>query len=164
MMSKRQRTQTNRPAARDGFTLMEVLLVLAILVVLLTLVAPRIMGTQKKADAQNAAIQIGAFKTPLEQYALEMKTFPTTEQGLAALIEAPSDAEDTTQWGGPYLDHSAVPKDPWGHDYQYEYPATHGDNPEGRDVPDIWSLGPDGEDSTDDDIVNWQKETEEQQN
>jgi len=141
-----------------GFTLMELLLVMAILVILLGLVAPRFLNTQKKANVNAAKSQIGLFKSPLEMYALDMNGYPTTEQGLAALGETPSELENPNQWQGPYLD-SDIPQDPWGHDYQYEYPPTHNE----RDFPDIWSLGPDGEEGTDDDIGNWPVEVEEEE-
>ena len=151
---KRNRTTRRRRA----FTLMELLLVMAILVILLGLVAPRFLGTQKKANVNAAKSQIGLFKSPLEMYALDMNGYPTTEQGLKALIEAPDDLESPNQWQGPYLD-SDIPKDPWGHEYQYEYPPSRNE----RDFPDIWSLGPDGEDGTDDDIGNWPTSEEQEE-
>lgn len=135
---------------------MEMLLVLAILVVLMGLVAPRILGTQKKADISTAKTQIGGLKQSLQQYAMEMKTYPSTEEGLLALIEAPTDSDQSGKWQGPYIENTEIPKDPWGNDYQYEFPSTH--NEENTDSPDLWSLGPDGEDGTEDDIVNWTRE------
>lgn len=141
-------------ARRAGFTLMEMLLVLAILVVLMGLVGPRILSSQKKADINTTKTQIGQLKSTLQHYALDMRTFPSTEEGLKALIEEPSDPDAAEKWDGPYLDASELPKDPWGNDYQYEYPPSHGKG----DFPDIWSYGPDGQDGTDDDIVNWTKE------
>ncbi len=141
-----------RHPGRSGFTLMELLLVMAILVILLGLVAPRFLNTQKKANIGAAKSQIGLFKSPLEMYAMDMNSYPTTEQGLLSLLEKPADVENEDQWQGPYLD-SEVPKDPWGRDYQYEYPPSKG-NLE-RDFPNIWSLGPDGEDGSEDDITNW---------
>jgi general secretion pathway protein G len=133
------------------------LLVMAILVILLGLVAPRFIGTQKKANESAAKIQIEMFGDPLKSYALDMNNFPTTEQGLMGLIEAPGDLENPTKWKGPYLESEEIPKDPWGHDYQYAYPPTHNK----RDFPDIWSVGPDGEDGTEDDIGNWKSEDSE---
>lgn len=149
-----KRTNVHR-SARAGFTLMELLLVMAILVILLGLVAPRFLGTQKKANINAAKAQIGLFKSPLEMYALDLNGYPTTEQGLAALVEAPGDLEDPTKWKNPYL-NSAIPQDPWGHDYQYASPPTRNKN----GFPDIWSLGPDGEEGTEDDIGNWDGEEE----
>ena len=146
------RPSRHRPP-RSGFTLMELLLVMAILVILLGLVAPRFMGTQKKANINAAQSQIGLFKSPLEMYALDMNSYPATEQGLQALVEAPGDLENPEQWKGPYLD-SSIPTDPWGREYQYEYPPSRKTN----DFPDIWSFGPDGEDGSEDDIGNWSAE------
>ena len=148
--------QPRRSRRRSGFTLMELLLVMAILVILLGLVAPRFLGTQQKANASAAKSQIGLFKSPLEMYALDLNDYPPTDQGLAALTEEPSDIANPGRWKGPYLD-SGIPKDPWGHDYQYEYPPTHQD----RDFPDIWSVGPDGEEGTEDDIKNWSTDEDE---
>lgn len=142
---------------RSGFTLMELLLVMAILVVLLTLAVPRFLGTRKKANIDLARSQVGLFKSPLEMYAMDLNTYPNTEQGLKALYECPEDLEKKEQWKGPYLD-AEPPQDPWLHDYQYEYPPTKNK----KDFPDIWSLGPDGEDGTEDDIVNWTEEDKEE--
>lgn len=150
-MRQRRRTPT-----RAGFTLMELLLVMAILVILLGLVAPRFLGTQKKANESAARSQIGLLKGPLENYALDMNNYPSTEEGLVALVEAPSDSERPERWAGPYLDETSIPTDPWGNEFQYEYPPSHNE----VDQPDIWSIGPDGEDGTDDDITNWSEEDE----
>lgn len=137
-------------STRLGFTLVEMLVVLGILVVLVSLVAPRIIGSQKKADIKAAKTQIGMIKAALEHYALDTKSYPTTEQGLQALIERPADLDETVPWEGPYLSGS-LPKDPWGNEYMYEYPGTHTNS----DEPEIWSLGPDKEDNTEDDICSW---------
>ena len=155
----RRRFSGQRLAAR-GFTLVEMLVVLAILVLLVGMVAPRVLKSQKKADVNNAKAQLGMFRTCLERYAVDMKDFPTTEQGLQALLAPPesdSSAEKTegveasSGWDGPYVNQETLPTDPWNNEYQYEYPPTHGKG----DYPDIWSFGPDGEDGTEDDIVSW---------
>lgn len=139
-------------AARTGFTLMELLLVMAILVMLLAFVVPRFMNTSAEADIKAAKIQIGLLKGSLELYQQNMKTFPTTEQGLIALVEEPADLEGKGKWSAV---SDRIPKDPWDNDYQYRFPPEHN-----KDIPDIWSMGPDGEDGTEDDIVNWQTEEE----
>ncbi|MBN2292894.1 MAG: type II secretion system major pseudopilin GspG [Pirellulales bacterium] len=149
----------NRRSA--GFTLVEVLVVMAILVLLAGLVAPRILGSKKKANIQTATTQIGSFKSALDRYALDMDTFPTTEQGLQALITEPEADEESagggkSRWDGSYLNSDVLPTDPWGNAYQYVYPPTHGKG----DSPEIWSFGPDGEDDTEDDIVSWKKVSE----
>jgi len=140
--------RTRRPPA--GFTLVEMLVVLAILVLLVSMVVPRIIGSQKKADINATKTQIGMFKATLERYALDCKKFPTTEQGLEALVSKPADMDENVAWDGPYVT-GEIPKDPWGNDYQYAYPPERGTG----DNPDIWSYGPDGEDNTEDDICSW---------
>ncbi|MCA9040075.1 MAG: type II secretion system major pseudopilin GspG [Planctomycetaceae bacterium] len=135
---------------RRGFTLIEVLVVLGIIVLLATMVGPRILGSREKADRDATFAQVKSIKSNLERYQLDMKTFPSTEAGLAALIEEPSeDAEgvgNVDNWAGPYMEE--IPPDPWGNDYQYEYESGDG-------MPKVWSYGPDGEDGTDDDIKSW---------
>lgn len=141
---------TRRPR-RGAFTLLELMIVLVILVLLFAMVGPRLLGTQKKADIKTAKIQIGNLKAALEQYFLDMRGFPSSDDGLAALLQAPSDEGQAAKWDGPYLDDDVLPVDPWGNPYQYAYPPEHNT----RDFPDIWSAGPDGEADTDDDITNW---------
>ncbi len=156
---------------RRGFSLTELLIVMAILVLLVSLVGPRLLGSKKKADVNSVKTQIGLFNASLERYAIDMNKFPSTEEGLNALVEEPSgeagvasddggldvggDAEDGgesgSNWDGPYLKTAKLPKDPWGKAYRYEYPPKNGKG----DQPDIWSLGPDGQENTDDDVVSW---------
>jgi general secretion pathway protein G len=150
---KTQLKKTHRP--RGGFTLVEMLVVLAILVLLISMVGPRILGSKQKADIGAARTQIGALNQAFEHYFLDMKKYPDTEIGLKALLEDPSESEEKkSAWDGPYLKKSSIPKDPWGNDYQYQFPATHTKSKE----PEIWSFGPDGQDNTDDDIVSWEGE------
>lgn len=149
---------------RDGFTLIEMLVVLAILVLLMSMVGPRILGSRQKADISTAKSQIGMLQASLETYNIDMRTYPETEQGLVALVESPSESKETkgaksgassnsgAKWDGPYVAKSSIPKDPWGNEYQYEFPPTHGKD---KSAPNIWSLGPDGEDGSEDDIVSW---------
>ncbi len=134
---------------------MEMLIVLGILVMLAALVAPRFLGARKKADINITKSQIGAFRGALDKYQFDTRTYPATEQGLGALLKPPAagESEDAgvSGWDGPYLDKPELPKDPWGHPYQYAYPPERGSG----DYPDIWSFGPDGEDNTEDDICSW---------
>jgi general secretion pathway protein G len=157
------------PAARTGFTLTELLIVMAILVLLVSLIGPRLLGSKQKADINAVRTQIGMFQSALERYAVDMNKFPSTEEGLAALVKQPSTAggsppsnsdnnsgdaattDSANSWDGPYLKTESVPKDPWGNNYAYEFPPTHNS----MNVPDIWSWGPDGTENTDDDIVSW---------
>lgn len=150
---KKMTRQQNSTGSRAGFTLIEMLVVLAILVLIMSMVGPRILGSRKKANVNAAKSQIGMLRASLETYEVDMKGFPSTEQGLVALIESPESEGGKSAWDGPYINKSALPKDPWGREYQYEYPPTHGKD---SNYPDIWSLGEDGEDSTDDDVVSWE--------
>lgn len=151
---KRQRTPQPQ---RRGFTLVEMLVVLAILVLLISMVGPRILGSKQKADISAAKTQMGMLMSALETYVVDMAEYPDSETGLNALLEDPSeDDEKKSKWGGPYIKKSQIPKDPWGNDYQYEFPGTHSDSK--RKEPEIWSWGPDGQDGTDDDITNWEDE------
>jgi general secretion pathway protein G len=150
------RTSNNR--SRRGFTLMEMLVVLGILAILLALAVPRILGTQKKANISATESQLKLLRSCLQRYMLDMKEFPPTEQGLKALVKKPADLSEAKakRWDGPYTEAGELPKDPWGNDFQYEYPPKHGTT----DFPDLWSLGPDGEDGTEDDIVSWSQDSD----
>jgi general secretion pathway protein G len=143
-------THFSRKRRRGGFTLMEVLLVMAILVVLASLAAVNISSARRTSKINAARSQVGMFSTPLQMYELAIETYPTTQQGLESLRSAPGDLPDATKWQGPYLD-KPIPVDPWGRPYQYTSPGEH--NP---DTYDLWSLGPDGVSGTDDDIGNWE--------
>src|SRR5690606_11548074 len=125
-----------------------------------SMVGPRILGGREKANVNAAKSQIGMLNASLENYVIDMKDYPSTEEGLVALLEDPGDKNaksDATKWDGPYINKSSIPKDPWGNEYQYAFPPKNNK----EKVPDIWSLGPDGEDNTEDDIVSWNKEDSE---
>lgn len=148
---------------RRGFTLVELMVVLAILVLLVAMVGPRLLGTQKKADVKATIQQVENLANCLNLYAVDNRTFPTSEEGLKALLEQPTESttvttQSTNRWDGPYLDAEELPLDPWGNAYGYEFPPTHGKR---KDFPNIWSTGPDGEDNTGDDITNWTSDSEE---
>jgi general secretion pathway protein G len=136
---------------RSGMSLLEILIVLSILAVLIAIIAPRILGSQKKADIKSTNLQISNIEEALKLYAADNRTFPNTEEGLLALLERPSDEKRGKSWDGPYFDGEEVPADPWGNEFNYEYPPVNGK----RDFPNIWSNGPDSEENTEDDIVNW---------
>jgi len=139
-----------RKGQRAGFTLVEMLIVLGILVLLFAMVVPRFIGSQKKAKVDLAKIQIGNFRAALERYYIDCDQFPSSEQGLQALVSQPADLPDNVTWRGPYVSGD-IAADPWGNPYQYENPPTHGSG----DTPDIWSFGPNGEEGDDDDICSW---------
>ena len=124
-----------RSGGQAGVTLIELLVVVVIIGLFVALVGPSLWRNADKAKVTVARSQIENFQTALGAYKLDVGTFPTTEQGLLALRVAPP---DVTQWAGPYMPKD-IPKDPWGHDYQYKYPGEHGDE------PDIVSFGLDGQ-------------------
>jgi general secretion pathway protein G len=124
-----------RPDQR-GFTLLELLVVLAILGLLIGLVAPAALHQLGSAKVKVAHQSIERLASVLDIYKLDVGTYPTTEQGLQALLTKPSGVE---HWSGPYLKGEGVPPDPWGHPFVYRMPS---DRP-GRDY-DLFSLGPDG--------------------
>ncbi|MSR59973.1 MAG: prepilin-type N-terminal cleavage/methylation domain-containing protein [Planctomycetaceae bacterium] len=149
MQTIRTRVKDNR-VRRSGFTLMEVLLVLAILVVIMGLVLPNLIGASKKGYIRAARVTIGGVESACEMYAMDHDgEFPNS---LDALISNPG---SSNKWKGPYLkDSSSAPSDPWGMPLQYSYPGQRHATP---DRPDIWSSGPDKQSNTDDDINNWTK-------
>lgn len=156
----------NRRNTRRGLTLLELMIVLIILVGLIAIVGPRLLGTQKKADIRTAQVQIGSIATSLKMYAADMKTFPQTEEGLGLLVSAPEDEALSKNWDGPYIEGGKLPIDPWGSDYQYEYgtetTADSSDKSSASDFPRIFSLGPDRQPGTSDDISNQAAEGEDE--
>ena len=130
---------------------MEMLIVLGILVVVFSLALPRFFSARERADEDATKAQIGLIRGALENYRLDTRKYPTTEDGLQAFFQKPAESEGTSVsgWRGPYLDKE-LPKDPWGNEYQYACPAERGSG-----EFDIWSFGPDGEDNTEDDICSW---------
>jgi general secretion pathway protein G len=157
-----------RQTLRQGLSLLEVMIVLIILVGLMAIVGPRLLGTQKKADMRTAQVQIGNVVSALKLYAADMKSFPTTEEGLELLVTAPEDEALAKNWSGPYLEDGKVPVDPWGSPLGYEYgdgEASSSTDPKSTDAsvidfPRIFSLGPDKQPGTTDDIANRSSEEE----
>lgn len=132
-----------------GFTLVELLVVLAILGLLAGLVGPQVMKFLGSSKTKTADLQISDLGATLDLYRLEVGSYPSTSEGLEALVSDPGNAPS---WNGPYLKKAQVPKDPWGNDYQYRSPGQNG-------AYDIWSLGADGRDGGDgenQDIKSWE--------
>jgi len=138
-----------------GFTLIELLVVIVILGILAGLIVPRIMGRPEEARRMKARVQIESIETALKLYKLDNGYYPTTEQGLQALVELPAVGQLPRAWrGGGYLEKGKVPKDPWDNEYVYLCPGIHGDF-------DLVSYGADGEpggEDKDQDINNWELE------
>ena len=125
-----------RKISNSGFTLIELMVVIVILGILAGLIVPRIMNRPGEAKQAKARIQIESIETALKLYKLDNGSYPTTEQGLQALVQ-PSGANAKKFKKGGYLEKGKVPKDPWQNDYVYLSPGIHGDY-------DIISYGADG--------------------
>ena len=141
------KTKTTKKG-QAGFTLIELLVVLMILGLLAGLVGPRVLKQLGGAKTDTAELQIAELSSGLDLFYLEVGRYPTTEEGLQALVEAPPAA---TGWDGPYLKKNDLPPDPWGRDYRYRYPGEYGEF-------DLYSLGrdnADGGDGEDADVVSW---------
>jgi general secretion pathway protein G len=142
------RKKTRRQA---GVTLIEMLVVVAIIALFAALVAPRMLRRADTARITAARAQINSFMTALGAYKLDTGLFPTTEQGLQALRVKP---QGVNQWEGPYLPQE-IPNDPWGRPYVYKFPGEHGDE------PDIISYGADGQPGGEGiyaDVLSWKSQ------
>jgi general secretion pathway protein G len=128
----------NRPLGRRaerGFTLVEMLVVISIIALIMALVGPRVLNFLSESKVKAATIQIESLESALDLYALDTGRYPSTSEGLTALMERPA---GETSWGGPYLKGNAVPNDPWKRPYIYRSPGEHG-------AYDIMSYGADGQ-------------------
>ncbi|HMB95045.1 MAG TPA: type II secretion system major pseudopilin GspG [Tepidisphaeraceae bacterium] len=132
---------------QNGFTLIELLLVMVILTVLAAIVVPKFTGRAQQAKLDAAKTQLNYIEGALNTFEVDTGRFPTADEGLQALVVQPS---NVTNWHA-YLEHGAVPADPWGNAYVYHYPGTHNTN-----GFDLYSMGPDGREGNDD-ITNWQQ-------
>ncbi|GGC02041.1 type II secretion system protein G [Marinobacterium zhoushanense] len=132
-----------------GFTLLELLVVLVILGLLASLVGPQVLRHVGTSKTKTAALQIQELGAALDLYRLEVGRYPSTQEGLEALIRQPSGA---TNWNGPYLSKNVIRQDPWGNDYNYRAPGEHGEY-------DLYSLGADGREGGEgenSDVSNWE--------
>ena len=121
-----------------GFTLIEIMVVIVILALLAALVAPKIIGRSDDAKIADTKVQIRNIETGLKLYKLDSGFYPTTEQGMQALVEKPTVGQIPNNWRAEgYLESKKIPKDPWGNDYVYLSPGEHGDY-------DLCSYGADG--------------------
>jgi general secretion pathway protein G len=144
-MQRKQPSSSSRPC---GFTLIEMLVVLVILGLLAGLVGPQVLRYLGSAKSDTAMLQIAELGAGLDLYHLEVGRYPTTEEGLKALVEQPA---GVAGWNGPYLKKKRIPVDPWGNEYHYRSPGEQG-------MYDLYSLGGDnleGGESDNADIVSW---------
>jgi general secretion pathway protein G len=135
---------------QEGFTLVEILVVITIIGLIMGLVGPRVLTYLGQSKAKTATIQIESFASSLDLYFLDNGRYPTTNEGLTALVKRPSGA---SAWNGPYLKGAVVPPDPWGNPYLYRSPGQHGPY-------DIMSKGPSGQEGGTGDraaITSWSK-------
>ncbi|MCR4299542.1 MAG: type II secretion system major pseudopilin GspG [Gallionella sp.] len=133
---------------QQGFTLIELLVVLVILGLLASLAGPKVMNYLGGAKSDSAHLQVEEFGASLDLFKLETGRYPTTQEGLQALVQAPA---GLTGWNGPYLKKKTLPKDPWGNEYIYVSPGQHGPY-------DLSSLGADnreGGDGENKDLTSW---------
>lgn len=144
---------TRQRKKEDGFTLIEIMVVLIIIGLLAGIVVPRLMGRTEEARRTKAAVQIKNLQTALDLYKLDNGMYPSTEQGLDALVEKPAVGDIPKNWKeGGYIDK--IPKDPWGNPYVYISPGVHGEY-------DLYSYGADGEEGGEGknaDIQSWNLE------
>jgi general secretion pathway protein G len=143
-LGSRRRRLPARRAAEAGFTLVEMLVVITIIGLIMALVAPRVLNYLTESKVKAAKIQIESFGSALDLYYLDEGHYPTTSEGLTALVQKP---EASPTWNGPYLKGAVVPNDPWGNGYVYRSPGEHGPY-------DIVSYGAEGHEGAND-ITSW---------
>jgi general secretion pathway protein G len=141
-----KQNQTN-PLRRRAFTLVEMLLVITIIGILAALVIPKMIGRSEQARATAAHADISGIKTALDAFEVDNGYYPRGNNGLGALVQQPTEVKN---WHGPYLEK--LPVDPWQNPYIYVYPGKHNPN-----SYDLYSIGSDGKEGTEDDIGNWDK-------
>jgi len=145
------RQQTSGSSSEDGFTLIEMIVVIFIIGLLATYVAPRIIGKTDDAKIVKAQADIHSFETALDMYKLDIGSYPSTDQGLQALVEKPASGNMSRWRDGGYLTKRKISKDPWRNEYIYVSPGSNGD-------VDLSSNGADGlpgGEGTSKDINNW---------
>jgi general secretion pathway protein G len=134
---------------QSGFTLLELLVVLGIIAMLAGIVGPQVMKHMGESKVKATKVQIEELMAALDMYKLDLGSYPTTKQGLKALIQSP---DPTKYWNGPYLRKTKVPLDPWNNEFTYVFPGKHGKF-------DLYSFGADGLEGGEDenrDILGWE--------
>lgn len=135
---------------RRGFTLLEIMLVVGLLALLAAFAIPNFVGAGERAKKDMVKGAIGSNGTiggALDLYRFHVGTYPAE---LKDMIEKPGDDDVAKKWSGPYLNNKEGLKDPWGKEFMYQFPGQ-----KNEDTYDLWSVGPDGRDGTEDDIGNW---------
>lgn len=148
-MNKLITMQTSKLKQQAGFTLIELLVVLAIIGMLAGLVGPQVMKHLGGSKTKAAKVQIEELAGAIDMYRIDVGAYPTTEQGLKALVEKPA---NVSIWNGPYLRKNTVPKDPWLQDYRYVSPGQHGK----FDISSLGADGREGGEGEDQDLVSWE--------
>jgi general secretion pathway protein G len=144
-----RRSGSSSIAAIRGMTLIEILVVLTLIGIVMGIVGGNYLGQGEKAKAKAAKIEIEQIGQTLDLFRLEVGRYPTTQEGLQALITAPTGVPN---WNGPYWKKNTLPKDPWINEYKYASPGQHG-------AYDLWSYGADGKEGgegTNKDITSWE--------
>lgn len=134
---------------QTGFTLLELLVVLGIIAMLAGLVGPQVMKHMGESKIKAAKVQIEDLAQTLDMYKLDVGSYPTSEQGLNALVDNPGDIQ---RWNGPYLRKSKVPLDPWNNEYRYTSPGEHGK----FDISSLGADGKEGGEGEDQDLNSWE--------
>jgi general secretion pathway protein G len=137
----------------DGYTLIEILAVLTLLAFIITMVAPNIINSLQSGQIKAARSQISSTENVLNSYYLDNSCYPTTEQGLKALIEKPTASPIPDTWNGPYIQKNKIPADPWGHELHYKSPGEH--NSESYDLFSFGKDNAEGGSGANADIENW---------
>jgi general secretion pathway protein G len=140
----------SRTGHEDGFTLIEILVVITIIGLLMSLVGPRVLNYLSESKVKAATIQIQSFASSLDLFYLDMGHYPSTSEGLAALVQRPAGENG---WNGPYLQKGYVPNDPWGHPYSYRSPSDHGP----YEIVSLGSSGKEGGTGTAVAIKSWER-------
>ncbi len=149
LVVRRSGSSSSSSAGVRGMTLIEILVVLTLIGIVMGIVGGNYLGQGEKAKAKAAKIEIEQISQTLDLFKLEVGRYPTTQEGLQALITAPT---GVANWNGPYWKKNTLPKDPWTNEYKYSSPGQHG-------AYDLWSYGADGKEGgegVNKDITNWE--------